>query len=96
MSIDLIKENGFTLKKTRSRQYPAETMTDADYTDDLVLLTSTPVQAKSQLHSLEQAERSISLYVNADKLEFICFKQDGTLPSQVGAAEYIDCTSLEG
>ena len=35
MSIDLIKENGFTLKKAKSRQYPAKTMTDADYTNDL-------------------------------------------------------------
>ena len=45
MLIDLIKENGFTLKKARSRQYPAETITDANYTDDLVLLTNTPTQA---------------------------------------------------
>ena len=30
MSIDLIKENGFTLKKIRSRQYSVETMTDTD------------------------------------------------------------------
>ena len=37
MRIDQIKENGSTLKKERSR-YPAETMTDADYTNDLVLL----------------------------------------------------------
>ena len=42
MSIDAIKENGITLKKVRSRQYPAETMTDADYADDQVLLINTP------------------------------------------------------
>ena len=40
ISIDLIKENGFTLKKTRRRWYPAETMTDADYTDDHSLLVN--------------------------------------------------------
>ena len=45
--LDLIKENGFTLKKARSRQYPAETMTDVDYTDDLALLANTPSQAES-------------------------------------------------
>ena len=39
-SSDLIKENGFTLKKTRSRWYHAETMTDTDYTDDLALLAN--------------------------------------------------------
>ena len=45
-SIDLVKENGFTLKKkTRSRQYATQTMTDTDYTDDLSLLANAPVQA---------------------------------------------------
>ena len=31
-SIDLMKENGFKLAKERSRRYPAQTITDADYT----------------------------------------------------------------
>ena len=48
-----MKENSFTLKKVRSRQYHAETITDADYADDLVLLTNTPEQAKSLLLSLK-------------------------------------------
>ena len=30
-SIDLMKENGFTLTKVRSRRYPAQMITDADY-----------------------------------------------------------------
>ena len=38
----IIKEKVFMLKKTRSRQYPAETATNADYADDLELLASTP------------------------------------------------------
>ena len=29
-----IEEYGFTLKKARSRRYLAQTITDADYTDD--------------------------------------------------------------
>ena len=32
--IDLIKENGFTLKIARSRRYPAETITGAGYAND--------------------------------------------------------------
>ena len=48
-SRDLIKENGFTLKMARSRRYPGEPITDADYTDDIVLLTNTPTQAESLL-----------------------------------------------
>ena len=53
--IDQIKESGFPLKKLRSRQYTAETMTNADYSDDLTLLVNTPAQAKSLLLRLEQA-----------------------------------------
>ena len=52
-SIYLIKENNFTLKKARSRQYPAETVKDADYAYDLVLLANTPAQAESLLRSLK-------------------------------------------
>ena len=38
--IDLMKENGFTLKKAKSRWYPSETITDTDYADDLALLVN--------------------------------------------------------
>ena len=34
-SIYLMKENRFTLKKARSRRYPAQIITDADYADDI-------------------------------------------------------------
>ena len=33
-SIDIMKYNGFKLAKERSRRYPAQTITDADYADD--------------------------------------------------------------
>ena len=39
-SIDKIKENGFKLTKERSRCYPAKTITDADYADDIALLVN--------------------------------------------------------
>ena len=51
--IDLMKENGFTLKKARSRWYPMKTIMDVDYTDDIVLLANTPTQVQSLLHRLE-------------------------------------------
>ena len=47
-SIDIIKENGFTLKKARSGWYPAETITDADNVDDIALLANTPTQAERE------------------------------------------------
>ena len=36
--IDLMKENGFTLAKERSRRYPEKTITDVDYADDIALV----------------------------------------------------------
>ena len=52
-SIDKIKENGFKLTKERSRRYPAKTITDANYIDDIALQANVPAQAKTLLHSLE-------------------------------------------
>ena len=52
-STDKIKENGFKLTKERSRRYPAKTITDADYADDIALLVNTPAQAETLLHGLE-------------------------------------------
>ena len=52
-SIAKIKENGFELTKKRSRRYPAKTITDADYADDIPILKNTPDQAETLLHSLE-------------------------------------------
>ena len=52
-SIDKMKENGFKLTKERSRRYLTQTITKADYADDIVLLANTPVQAETLLHSLE-------------------------------------------
>ena len=78
-SIDLMKENGFKLAKEKSRRYPAQTITDADYADDIVLLANTLAQAETLLHSLEQAAGGIGLHVNADKTEYMCFNQRGDI-----------------
>ena len=74
-SIDKIKENGFKLTKERSRRYPAKTITNADYADDIVLLANVPAQAETLLHSLERAAAGIGLHVNAHKTEYMCFNQ---------------------
>ena len=74
-SIDKIRENGFELTKRRSKSYPAKTITDADYADDLALLANTPNQAETLLHSLERAAAVIGLHVNAHKTEYMCYNQ---------------------
>ena len=52
-SIDLMKGNGFTLKKGKKQTIPTQTITDADYADVIALLAKTHTQAESLLHSLE-------------------------------------------
>ena len=83
-SIDKIKENGFELTKKRSRRYPATTITDADYADDIAILANTPDQAETQLHSLERAAANIGLYVNAHKTEYMCYNQTGDISTLEG------------
>ena len=51
-----------------------ETITDADYADDLVLLLNIPAQAESLHHGLEHAARSIGLYKNTNEMKFMCFR----------------------
>ena len=83
-SIDKIKENGFELTKKRSKRYPATTITDADYADDIAILANTPDQAETLLHSLERAAASIGLYVNAHKTEYMCYNQTGDISTPEG------------
>ena len=83
-SIDKIRENGFELTKKRSRRYPAKTITDADYADDIAILANTPDQAETLLHSLEWAATGIGLYVNAHKIEYMCYNQTGDISTLDG------------
>ena len=83
-SIDKIRENGFEPTKKRSRRYPATTITDADYADDIAILANTPDQAETLLHSLEWAAASIGLYVNAHKTEYMCYNQSGDISTLEG------------
>ena len=84
-SIDKIKENGFDLTKKRSRRYPAKTITDTDYTDDIAILANTANQAETLLHSLERATAVVGLCVNEHKTEYMCFNQTGYISTLDGS-----------
>ena len=83
-SIDKIRENGFELTKKRSRRYPAKTITDADYANDIAILANPPNQAETLLHSLERAAAGIGLHVNAHKTEYVCYNQTGDITTRDG------------
>ena len=78
--------NGFELAKKRSRRYPAKTITDADYADDIAILVNTPDQAETLLHSLERAAAGIGLHINAHKTEYMCFNQTGDISTRGGSS----------
>ena len=86
-SIDKIRENGFELTKKRNRRYPAKTITDADYADDIAILANTPNQAETLLHGLERAAAGIGLHVNAHKTEYICYNQTGDISTLDGISQ---------
>ena len=79
-SIDKIRENRLELIKKRSRRYPAKTITDTDYADDIAILENTPNQAETLLHSLERATAGIGFHVKAHKTECICLNKQVTFP----------------
>ena len=84
--IDEIRENGFELTKKRSRRYPAKTITDTDYADDIAILANTPNQAELLLHSLERAAACIGLHANAHKTEYMCYNQTGDISTLDGTS----------
>ena len=63
-----------------------KTITDSDYADDLAILANTPIQAETQLHSLEQAAAGIGLHFNAHKTEYMCFNQAGDISTLDGTS----------
>ena len=53
-------------------------MTDVNYADDQALLENTPDQIECQERSQDQTGRT-GLYVNANKTEYMCYKQNGAI-----------------
>ena len=52
---------------------------DTDSTNDIVLHVNTPTQVESLLYSLKQAAGVIGLHVNAGKMVYVCFNQEGNI-----------------
>ena len=49
-------------------------------------MPTTPNQAKTLLHSLEQAATGIGLHVNAHKTEYVCYNETGNISTLDGAS----------
>ena len=89
-SIDLMKENALTVKKARSKWYPAEIINDSSSTDNSAFLANASAKPESLLHDLGQTAKSIALHVNSDKTEFMCFKQVGVMSLKCNPQKSVD------
>ena len=67
-SLDNNRELGFTLTERKSRIYPAEQITDTDYSDDIAVTSNTLKDANILLLKIESAAKEIGLCINMTKL----------------------------
>lgn len=75
MSLDQINTKGFQLHPRKSSRHPAVHLTDADFADDIALISNSLENAQSLLNSLESAANCVGLYLNESKTEYISFSQ---------------------
>ena len=69
-------------------------MSHADYADDRVPFTNTPIKAESMLHCQEQAVGLFSFYVNANETEFMSFIQERAISNSSGNPSKINPSIL--
>ena len=62
ISVDKCNEYGLTLELARSRRFHTKKITDADYADNLALLSDNSYNAQKLLHILEQSAAFIGLH----------------------------------
>ena len=71
---------GFTLTTRQSSRHPATYITDADFADDLALMSNYLEQAQLLLLRLEVAAEAVGLHVNFKKTEYMLYNlPDGDL-----------------
>ena len=73
-------------KRQEADDTPHELLRITDYADDIALPANTPAQSESLLHSLERAAGGIGLHVNADKMEYMRFNQNGDISALNGGS----------
>ena len=69
ISVDTMKENGLMYRPRRSSRHPDLFITDADFADDIALLSDSLTNAQKLLSALESASNCTGLYLNETKTE---------------------------
>ena len=76
-ALNVDRFNGFTLKKWRSWRYSTQTITDADYADDLALLANTSTLNPCSI-VWKRHQAVLALHTNTEKTEYTCLNQNQT------------------
>ena len=71
MSLDLNNSKGLQLHPRKSSRHPAVHLTDADFADDIALISNSIENAQTLLNSLESAANCVGLYLNDSKTEYM-------------------------
>ena len=69
-------ELGFTLDNRKSSRYPAVSICDLDFADDIFLISNEIDQARKLIQSVQQQCRKVVLELNANKTEAMYFNTD--------------------
>ena len=77
--VDKCNEYGLTLELARCGRIHTKKITDADYADDLALLSDNSYNTQKLLHILEKSAAFIGLHINATKTEYMCYNQNGAI-----------------
>lgn len=72
-SLDINNICGFQLHPRKSSRHPAVYLTDADFADDIALISNSIENAQILLNSLESAANCVGLYLNDSKTEYMSF-----------------------
>ena len=70
-SVDTINEKGLQYQPRRSSRYPSLHITDADFADDIALLSDSLENAQALLSSLESTANCTGLHLNESKTEYM-------------------------
>ena len=79
ISVGKCNEYGLTLELARCGRIHTKKITDADYADDLALLSDNSYNTQKLLHILEKPAAFIGLHINATKTEYMSYNQNGTI-----------------
>ena len=77
---------GFTITPRRSREKPADLITDLDFTADIALLSDTLNQAQELLSRVGGAAEAVGLQINTSKTKVMAYngKEDIVLSTKSG------------